>query len=40
MGTIKKQQSKSTFKEIVTIVLFWLFALAMVYIVYLKIKLL
>ncbi len=40
MGTIKKQQSKYTFKEIVTIVFAWLFALAMIYIVYLKIKLL
>jgi hypothetical protein len=37
---MKKQPLKYTLKEIITIVFFWLLALSMVYIVYLKIKLL
>jgi len=35
-----KQELKYSLKEIIAIVLVWLFALAMIYIVYLKIKIL
>jgi hypothetical protein len=37
---MKKQHLKSTLKEVLVIVFFWLLAISLVYIVYLKIKLL
>lgn len=40
MRAIKKQQTKYTIKDIVIIAFFWLVAIALVYLVYLKIKLL
>jgi hypothetical protein len=36
----KKQQLKQSFKEILAVVLCWLFALSILYIVFLKIKML
>jgi len=35
---MKKQQLKYTFKDVLTIACLWLFALAMLYIIYIKIK--
>lgn len=37
---MKKQRLKYSLKEILIIAFFWLFAIAMLYLVYLKIKLL
>ena len=40
MKAIKKQESKYTIKEILMIAFIWLLAISLVYIVYLKIRLL
>jgi len=36
---MKKQHLKYSLKEVLIIIFFWLFAIAMVYVLYLKIKL-